>query len=326
MAQGSIHHAPVYLCALAGLGPLLRKGRPCLALVLAALAVLLLPASVLVLWWGGDSPPARPILPAVPLLGIPLAVALSTWWGARFRVVLLVLALVAVAAGALFCWRPDYFRGEDGDRVAPELRALGWERPAVLFPSLAVHEIRYGAAGLPREAGEILVEAGQPLVFSPAGSAAGARLQQLDLILPRGRSRIACSMRVSPGQGDSSGPLAILRLRDGSGEVLVKRAIVPAELPPEERFQEYAVEFGLERQKQVTFEVLGTGSAALALESTRVGPARRFVDLPRVACWLLAVSGLTWWLNRKGGERPREPIVPCPACPTGGDGGGEKGR
>ncbi len=102
---GLLPYAPVFLFALAGIPALLRKPRaesgPLVAVTLAVLA----PALFWRMWWGGQCPPARFLVPLAPLLAA--AVAL----GVAGRRPLQRVASVFLALGwalALFAvWRPE---------------------------------------------------------------------------------------------------------------------------------------------------------------------------------------------------------------------------
>lgn len=72
---GLLPYAPVYLLALAGLAVLWqRPARQATPHVAVALAVLL-PALGWRMWWGGQCPPARFLVPLVPFLGVCLGMA-----------------------------------------------------------------------------------------------------------------------------------------------------------------------------------------------------------------------------------------------------------
>jgi hypothetical protein len=73
---GLLPHAPVFLLALAGAIPLFRRWPETWPLLLAAAAVLgpVLPWRM---WWGGQSPPGRFLVPLVPLLAAAIALRLS---------------------------------------------------------------------------------------------------------------------------------------------------------------------------------------------------------------------------------------------------------
>jgi hypothetical protein len=98
---GLLPWAPVYLLALAGLPSLVRlRAWPHLLLGLAVLA----PVFTWRMWWGGQCPPARLLVPIVPLLGASLAAraaegprGLLRWRGALLAIGF-GLALIAVAS------------------------------------------------------------------------------------------------------------------------------------------------------------------------------------------------------------------------------------
>jgi hypothetical protein len=100
---GLLPYAPLFLLALAGLGRLvqLRAWEP----VLAGAAVIV-PVLPWRMWWGGQCPPARFLVPLVPVLALALAarVTLSRTGLARWR---WPLALLGVAATMGMTVRPS---------------------------------------------------------------------------------------------------------------------------------------------------------------------------------------------------------------------------
>lgn len=98
---GLLEIAPVFLLALAGFSALLRRreARPHLVVGLAVLAPLLSWR----MWWGGQCPPARFLVPMVPCLAVALALrlarshaGLARWWRGLFLTGV-ALSVVAVA-------------------------------------------------------------------------------------------------------------------------------------------------------------------------------------------------------------------------------------
>src|SRR4029453_4692057 len=64
-------HAPVFLLALAFAGaPVLRRGGATALGLLGVLLAVVLPALSWRVWWGGQCPPARFLVPAVPVLAL----------------------------------------------------------------------------------------------------------------------------------------------------------------------------------------------------------------------------------------------------------------
>ena len=136
---GLLPFAPVFLVALAGLVRLARvgEGRAHLAL----LAALLVPVVTWRMWWGGQCPPARFLVPAMAMLATALALQLTHSRGrglARWTGVLaaagFVLALVAIASpGALLLVN----RGDRPTRLWAALSGFHWpiERylPSLVF-------------------------------------------------------------------------------------------------------------------------------------------------------------------------------------------------
>ena len=102
---GLLPHAPLFLLALPGLAWIARRWRASWPLLLV-LAVTLAPVLLWRMWWGGQCPPARFLVPMLPFLVVALALrlarsstGLARWW----RGLLLtgaVLSAVAVAEPA----------------------------------------------------------------------------------------------------------------------------------------------------------------------------------------------------------------------------------
>ncbi len=285
---GLLFYAPYLVAALAGLARL--RDRALAWTTAAVLAGLALPAGLFVMWWGGDSPPARLILPAVPLLTVPLAQALASWKGTRFRLPFALLALWSLFLTGLYVWHPEWLLTEDGDRISRPLQELGWAHLAALFPSTAVKTIDYRVAGEPQ------VVAGGALWDAAADVPQEARLLRFPLILPRGRHRVAVRMQVLPLAPEGDGPVVRLQVRAADGSVVAEREILSADLPGEGAFCDCGLTFGTESEATYSFEVERTGPAALWLERVRVGPASPWIDLLPVALWsaLFAGLGFSW--------------------------------
>jgi hypothetical protein len=73
---GLLPHAPVFLLGLAGLRPMCRRWRETWPLLLAALAVVA-PVLPWRMWWGGQSPAARFLVPLVPVLAVAAALRVT---------------------------------------------------------------------------------------------------------------------------------------------------------------------------------------------------------------------------------------------------------
>ena len=93
---GLLVYAPVYLVALLGL-PLVPRQLPGLrgGAILATLGVYTLFVAAFSFWYGAYSPPSRMLVPVVPLLVAPFALALATWRSPAFRVATGALLLLS---------------------------------------------------------------------------------------------------------------------------------------------------------------------------------------------------------------------------------------
>ena len=135
---GLLPYAPVFLLALAGLAGRARQGGWAVLLVGAAVIGPVLPWRM---WWGGQCPPARFLVPLVPVLGTALAarVAGSRRGLARWRWALVALGLAATIGMTL---RPAALlllnRGDRPTRLWVALsgeRAVGSYLPSLVAPS-----------------------------------------------------------------------------------------------------------------------------------------------------------------------------------------------
>ncbi|HEX2517868.1 MAG TPA: hypothetical protein VH257_24410 [Chloroflexota bacterium] len=93
---GLLVYAPVYLIALFGL-PLVPRSLPGLrgAVLLAMLGLYTLFVAAFSYWYGAYSPPSRMLVPVLPLLVAPLALALAEWRAVPFRLVSAALLLLS---------------------------------------------------------------------------------------------------------------------------------------------------------------------------------------------------------------------------------------
>jgi hypothetical protein len=133
---GLLPHAPVFLLAFPGLALLLRRRAwPLLALGASVLA----PVVVWRMWWGGQSPPARFLVPALAALAAAVAATCGDRRGlGRWRWVLLALSL---AMGLGMAGEPDarllVNRGDRPTRVWTALSGahdVGRYLPSLTYP------------------------------------------------------------------------------------------------------------------------------------------------------------------------------------------------
>jgi hypothetical protein len=133
---GLLPHAPVFLLGLAGLPPLCRRWRETWPLLVTAVAVVA-PVLPWRMWWGGQSPPGRFLVPLVPVLAVALALRVTesprglARWGWPLASIGLALGLFATA-------RPgDLLLLNRGDRPTRIWAALSGDAPIDRYlPSL----------------------------------------------------------------------------------------------------------------------------------------------------------------------------------------------
>jgi hypothetical protein len=133
---GLLVYAPVFALAVPGLRALWRVSRRLTLAALALLAVVLLTAGAWPMWRGGFNPPARFLLPLVPVLALALAAQLREGFGAC-AALLLSWGLVAGLAGAV---EPRLVH-RDRDGTAPLFREYsGAEEWTRLLPAYVLAE------------------------------------------------------------------------------------------------------------------------------------------------------------------------------------------
>jgi len=140
---GLLPHAPVFLVAMVGLAPLAARARqdawPHLLTGLAVLAPLL----TWRMWWGGQCPPGRFLVPLVPVLASALALraaepvrGLARWRGPLLALGLALAGFMAADPGALMLLN----RGSRPTRVWDALSAetpIGRYLPSLTLPDPA---------------------------------------------------------------------------------------------------------------------------------------------------------------------------------------------
>jgi hypothetical protein len=182
---GLLPHAPVFIVGLAGAGLMLRRvsTRERLAFSACAAAVLL-PLLGWRMWWGGQCPPARFLVPLVPILGVALAcrvaegTGLARWAGSLLGLGYALAAFMALQPGSLLLLnrgpRPtrvwEALAGDIGlDRYLPSLvaGAPADVRIATVWTAALAAVIALDALGRRwRPAAQVFRLAGAPLVFA----------------------------------------------------------------------------------------------------------------------------------------------------------------
>jgi len=136
--------APVYLLGLVGLVTLVRR-HPFLGVVsVCVLAAVALPGAAHPLWSGGNSPPARFLFPALPLVALAIG-CLWSWerkWGiAPWLPVLLILSLCVAAFTVFLPAQPLYLNARDGTGRLWEALSSSWDLTPYL-PSIVRKDLR----------------------------------------------------------------------------------------------------------------------------------------------------------------------------------------
>jgi hypothetical protein len=98
---GLLVYSPVFLIGLAGLPLVAGLGRLRGAAILGSVAVYFLFIGAFSFWYGAFSPPARMLVPVIPLLVVPLALALDRWRTVWFRALFATLLALSWAIAHL---------------------------------------------------------------------------------------------------------------------------------------------------------------------------------------------------------------------------------
>ena len=136
--------APVYLVGLVGLVALVRR-HPFFGMVaVCVLAAAALPGAAHPLWSGGNSPPARFLFPALPLVAL-AAGCLWSWerkWGiAPWLPALLIISLSVAAFTVFLPGQPLYLNARDGTGRLWEVLSSSWDLTPYL-PSMVRNDPR----------------------------------------------------------------------------------------------------------------------------------------------------------------------------------------
>lgn len=137
---GLLPHAPVFLVALAGFVLWLRRGPEDGLTHLALGAAVLAPVLAWRMWWGGQCPPARLLVPLVPLLGVAIAhrvaggepCGLARWHWPLSGLGLALALFMALQPGGLYLVN----RGDRPTRVWAALSGEGAPAVGSYLPSL----------------------------------------------------------------------------------------------------------------------------------------------------------------------------------------------
>jgi hypothetical protein len=141
---GLLPASPVYLLGLAALASLFRRQRILGVVACLAFLFVLLPSAAHPLWTGGLSPPARFLLPGLPLLMVAAAclVAREEQRGlGRWASSLLATSLAVSCAMLFLPEAPLYLNGRDGRARVWEALSSSWDL-ADYLPSLVVADSR----------------------------------------------------------------------------------------------------------------------------------------------------------------------------------------
>ncbi|HXV59628.1 MAG TPA: hypothetical protein VEK15_02955 [Vicinamibacteria bacterium] len=133
---GLLPNSPFYLLGFAALAPLRRRHAFIARLTCLVLLSVMLPGAAHPLWSGGNSPPARFLFPALPLLAVFAGALVSSGGGlARWAPALLAISLALAGAMALLTPQPLFLNARDGTSAVYEALSSSWDLTDYL-PSL----------------------------------------------------------------------------------------------------------------------------------------------------------------------------------------------
>jgi hypothetical protein len=148
---GILIYGPFYLLAFCGLWLMARRQSDAVETAarrsdLAWLGLVALPYLMIMgdykQWWGEWGPPARYLVPVLPLLAVPLSLALAELKGWPVKAFLTVAAVWSFAFAALFMYNPHVMYNWQTDNPATSLRWIEANLPFMqdaplgrLFPS-----------------------------------------------------------------------------------------------------------------------------------------------------------------------------------------------
>ncbi|HSF17964.1 MAG TPA: hypothetical protein VLK65_20670 [Vicinamibacteria bacterium] len=138
---GLLPNSPFYLLGFAALAPVWRSHALVARLTCLVLVSVLLPGAAHPLWSGGNSPPARFLFPALPLLAVSAGALVSSRGGfARWAPGLLAISLGLAGAMALLTPQPLFLNARDGTSAVYEALSSSWDLTDYL-PSLVRADI-----------------------------------------------------------------------------------------------------------------------------------------------------------------------------------------
>ncbi len=326
---GLFVYSPVYVVAAVGVWILLRdRAHRAVAAALIVTAVpFVISSARLIMWWGGSSPPARFVVPLLPLLAAPMAIALMSVRGRVGRATVtigialsvLIVAVGVALPGRFFLLPPDphgvarlleAVQGSapvtaslptftEGNWTKPLLRAVPWmvaiAAALALALFVAVRARRLSAFWIGAVEAVTFMLVGSLLSSPVTASARGesAIRGRVDLITTydpehlRGFDYAAMS-RADPDTLLRMGFLSIQRSADEPVDA-AGRVATPPPLPP----GRYEVRVWLQGQREHDGDlVLSTrrGNVLARVNGPLVNPATMVFDLPAQIGFFLSLS------------------------------------
>lgn len=107
-AEGLLIYAPVFALCLAGIFLYLRQNRREAGWFIVIILSYFLPVGIFGYWWGGSAPPPRFLVAIIPLLSLPLSLALAGIKSFSFRATFAFLSLISLLLGFYLITHPEY--------------------------------------------------------------------------------------------------------------------------------------------------------------------------------------------------------------------------
>ena len=302
---GWLPFAPVHWLGLAGLVPLVwchRKVVPAILLGVAAyLLVIGQPYEL------GANLPARYVVVLVPLIAVPLAVAVATNRTMQGAGVLLLAASLGLGGVAVTHARELYPDISGRTYLAP-FAVLQELYPIVPGPTPG---FKMTAAQAPHITGRLDADAGA-LVAEPGRDQPGHLAYGPYVSLSEGAYVARFTLAAAPD--DPTRPVAILDIMQHPDTVIARREVLPSELPPQGGYAEHALPFRTEGGRGVQARVQWLGNGELRFQEVEVAllPVRnpqeqRFPYWPRALFWMTAALFIGSLLVPTGRAEERHP-------------------
>ena len=105
-AEGLFIYSPIFMLSLSGIFLLFKTNKANAVWFTLIFLSYYIPVGIFGFWWGGGAPPPRFLVSIIPLLSIPLALALSKLRSLHFRYTFFILSALSIFSGLFFISHP----------------------------------------------------------------------------------------------------------------------------------------------------------------------------------------------------------------------------